>query len=118
VKTDAIFSGHGEFMQRLWFRATVGLLFLCASVSTDAAENESGKDLLQKNCGRCHALAAGTVSRLKEAPNLWIVLRSYPAERLEFELAEGIGSRHKDMPQIQFSSEDIYKIESYLSGDR
>lgn len=105
-------------MQRRWPRASVGLLFLCCSVPAHAADSESGKDLLQKNCGRCHALAAGTLSPLKEAPNLWVVLRSYPTERLEFELAEGIGSRHKDMPQIQFSSDDIYKIESYLSGDR
>jgi hypothetical protein len=34
-------------------------------------------------------------------------ITSSSGERLEFELAEGIGSRHKDMPQIQFSSEDI-----------
>jgi mono/diheme cytochrome c family protein len=110
--------GKGEIMQRLWLGASLGLLFLCCSIPTDAADNESGKDLLQRNCGRCHALAPGTLSPLKEAPNLWIVLRSYPTERLEFELAEGIGSRHKDMPQIQFSSDDIYKIEGYLSGDR
>lgn len=104
-------------MQRLWLSASVGLLFLYCSGPTEAADNESGKGLLEKNCGRCHALEAGTLSPLKEAPNLWVVLRSYPTERLEFELGEGIGSRHKDMPQIQFSSEDIYKIENYLFKD-
>ena len=105
-------------MQRIWLGVSAALLFLCCSVPTNAGDNETGKGLLEKYCGRCHALAAGTSSPLKEAPNLWIVLRSYPTERLEFELAEGIGSRHKDMPQVQFSSEDIYKIESYLSSDR
>jgi cytochrome c len=83
----------------------------------EAAEGEAGRALLEKNCGRCHALAAGALSPLKEAPNLWIVLRSFPSERLEFELSEGIGSRHKDMPQIQFASEEIERIENYLSGD-
>ena len=105
-------------MQRIWLRVTVNLLLLCCSLPAYAADNEAGRDLLEKNCSRCHALAAGTLSPLKEAPNLWIVLRSYPTERLAFELAEGIGSRHKDMPQVQFSSDDIYKIESYLFGDR
>jgi mono/diheme cytochrome c family protein len=105
-------------MPRAWLRVSVGLVFFYCSVPADAIDNESGKGLLEKNCARCHALAAGTLSPLKEAPNLWTVLRSYPTERLEFELSEGIGSKHKDMPQIQFSSEDINKIESYLFGNR
>jgi mono/diheme cytochrome c family protein len=98
--------------------AAAGLLCLYYSVATNASDSAGGKGLLEKNCGRCHAVAAETLSPLKEAPNLWVVLRSFPTERLEFELAEGIGSRHKDMPQIQFSSEDIFKIESYLSGEQ
>jgi mono/diheme cytochrome c family protein len=104
-------------MQRLWVSASVGLVFLCCSISAHAANNESGRNLLEKNCGRCHGLTPVASSPLKAAPNLWIVLRSYPTERLEFELSEGIGSKHKDMPQIQFSPEEIYKIESYLFGD-
>ena len=87
-------------MRGSWRAATLGLLFFFYQSSGEAAEGESGKALLKKNCGRCHALAVGASSPLKEAPNLWTVLRSFPAERLEFELSEGIGSRHKDMPQI------------------
>ena len=104
-------------MRQSWHAAILGLLFVFGNGSSEAAEDASGKTLLQKNCGRCHALAAGTSSPLKKAPNLWTVLRSYSSERLEFELSEGIGSRHKDMPQIQFSSEEIEKIENYLSGE-
>ena len=96
--------------------AAVGLLLLLAASPSDGAETvgEKGKALLEKNCSRCHALTAITTSPLKEAPNLWVVLRSYPQERLEFELAEGIGSRHRDMPQVPFSSEEIESIEHYL----
>jgi hypothetical protein len=61
-------------------------------------------------------VAAEAESPLKKAPNLWIVLGSYPGERLEEELAEGIGSRHREMPQIQFSAEDIASIYRYLHG--
>ncbi len=81
-----------------------------------AAEGSDGKALLEKNCGRCHAVIAGAESPLKQAPNLWIVLGAYPGERLEAELAEGIGSRHREMPQIQFSAEDIASIYYYLHG--
>jgi mono/diheme cytochrome c family protein len=104
-------------MRQSWCPAIFGLLFLYCATPSQAAEGESGKALLEKNCGRCHALMAETSSPLKEAPNLWIVLRSYPPERLEFELSEGIGSRHKDMPQIQFSTHEIESIQSYLSGE-
>ena len=104
-------------MVQSWHAATLGLLFFFNQGTGEAAEGETGRALLEKNCGRCHALSAGALSPLKEAPNLWIVLRSFPSERLEFELSEGIGSRHKDMPQIQFSSEEIERIENYLAGD-
>jgi mono/diheme cytochrome c family protein len=93
------------------------MLFLINPVPGRAAGSESGRALLEKNCGRCQPLAAGTSSPLGQAPNLWIVLRTYPSERLEFELSEGIGSRHKDMPQIQFSSEEIQEIQDYLAGE-
>jgi cytochrome c len=81
-----------------------------------AGEAADGKALLEKNCSRCHAVVAGAESPLKQAPNLWIVLGSYPHERLEAELAEGIGSRHREMPQIQFSAEEIASIYYYLHG--
>ncbi len=96
--------------------ALLGLILFFLTPSAEA-ESGSGKALLEKNCGRCHALATGKTSPLKQAPNLWNVLRSYPTERLEFELSEGIGSRHKAMPQVQFSSEEIESIENYLSSE-
>jgi mono/diheme cytochrome c family protein len=82
-----------------------------------AAEAGDGKAILERNCGRCHAVIAGAESPLKEAPNLWIVLGSYPGERLEVELGEGKGSRHREMPQIQFSDEEIASIYYYLHGE-
>lgn len=99
-------------------RAAAMLVILACCVGPAlATEGSEGKALLQKNCGRCHAVAAGETSPLKQAPNLWDVLGSYPIERLDVELAEGIGSHHKAMPQIQFSDEDITRIFYYLHGD-
>jgi len=81
-----------------------------------AANSNEGRAILERNCGRCHAVAPGDASPVREAPNLAIVLGSYPGERLELELSEGIGSRHRDMPQIQFSAEEITSIYYYLHG--
>lgn len=86
---------------------------LCGGSAAAAAE-DPGQALLEKRCGRCHGLAAEAKSRLKNAPNLWDTLRAYPAERLDFELAEGIGSRHPAMPQIQFTSDEIVLVKAYL----
>jgi mono/diheme cytochrome c family protein len=87
---------------------------LAAPAASLAAETADGRALLERHCGRCHGLAADAQSPLAKAPNLWIVLSSYPEERLEFELAEGIGSRHRDMPQVQFTAEQIAAIKGYL----
>ncbi|MEI9901123.1 MAG: c-type cytochrome [Hyphomicrobium sp.] len=77
-------------------------------------EAAKGKALLEHNCGRCHAVTAGTESPLAQAPNLPVVLGAWPTERLELELADGVGSRHPDMPQIQFTPEEILSIYYYL----
>jgi cytochrome c len=81
-----------------------------------ASPPAEGKLLLEKNtCARCHAIEATGDSPLKQAPPLREIYRKYPAQELEFEFAEGIGSRHKDMPQVQFSSEQVDAILTYLS---
>jgi cytochrome c len=95
---------------------TLGAL-LIAHAGPALSDETDGQALLKKRCGRCHAVSAQTKSPIGPAPNLWDKLRSYPSERLEFELAEGIGSRHKAMPQIQFTSEEIAAVQSYLDGD-
>lgn len=84
-----------------------------------AADDETlidGRALLAKNCGRCHAIDRSGASPLAQAPPLREIYRQRPDERLEFEFAEGMGSRHADMPQIQFSSEEIAAILTYLGG--
>jgi cytochrome c len=94
------------------------VVILSASLTGGAiaanASEDAGRSLLETRCGRCHAIDANATSSLAAAPNLWETLRSYPIEMLEIELAEGIGSRHLEMPQIQFTSEEIEAVEAYL----
>ena len=44
------------------------------------------------------------------------VYRKYPIDQLEEGFAEGMGSRHREMPQIQFSPEEVAAILNYLGS--
>jgi mono/diheme cytochrome c family protein len=101
--------------------AVAALAFLALGASrvlaaTDSDAAGEGKAILEKNCGRCHAIEATGASPLPKAPPLREVYRRFPIEELEVGLAEGMGSRHKDMPQIQFSAEDVAAILTYLGS--
>jgi len=75
---------------------------------------ENGKAILLEKCGRYLAAEAVGESPRKIAPPMrGIYLRFSPRE-LQEQLLEGIGSRHKEMPQIQFSQEDVAAIMAYL----
>ena len=75
-----------------------------------------GKAILEKNCSRCHSIEATGESPLKGAPPLREVYLKYPVEQLEYDFAEGMGSKHQEMPQIQFSSEEVSAILNYLGS--
>jgi mono/diheme cytochrome c family protein len=81
-----------------------------------AAAEIDGKALLEAKCGRCHSLDAKGESPLPQAPPLREVYLKYPIDQLEEGFAEGMGSRHRDMPQIQFSDEQVAAILTYLGG--
>ena len=91
-------------------------VFIMAFACPAHSHESEGQSLLKKRCGRCHAVSAESKSPIGAAPNLWEKLRSYPSERLDFELAEGMGSRHPTMPQVQFTTEEIAAVQSYLAG--
>jgi len=83
------------------------------AANTDAMD---GKALLEKNCGRCHSLEAKGASPLPQAPPLREVYLKYSIDQLEEGFAEGMGSRHRDMPQIQFSPDEVAAILNYLGS--
>lgn len=80
------------------------------------SETDEGRAILQTNCGRCHGLEATAASPLPQAPPLRDVYLKYPIDQLEGGFAEGMGSRHRGMPQIQFSPEQVAAILAYLGS--
>jgi cytochrome c len=75
-----------------------------------------GKAILEKNCSGCHSIEAIGASPLKGAPPLREIYLRYPIEQLEYGFAEGMGSKHRDMPQTQFSTEEVSAILNYLGS--
>jgi len=93
-------------------------LVMALSAPLGAAESGTGegKTILESHCGRCHAIDATGSSPLAKAPPLREVYLSYPIDQLEQGFAEGMGSRHRDMPQIQFSDDQVAAILDYLGS--
>ena len=82
-----------------------------ASKSQLAAQ---GKAILQEKCGRCHAVGPTGASPLRTAPPMRTIYRRFLPRELQAELSEGMVSRHREMPQIEFSDDDVYAILTYL----
>lgn len=95
----------------------VGFL-LGLSASSEAADSSElrnrGRAILQQNCGRCHAVEAAGESPLKQAPPMRDIYARFAPRELQAELREGMVSRHRAMPQIDFSDEDVDAILAYL----
>ncbi len=93
-------------------------LLVCSSAAGSAATSSQlrakGKALLEEKCGRCHAVGAVGQSPLKEAPPMRTIYARFSPRELQAELREGMVSRHRAMPQIDFSDEDTDAILAYL----
>jgi cytochrome c553 len=91
---------------------------LCLPTTLHAAEFSAratrGKIILQEKCGRCHAIEATGESPLQQAPPMRNIYARFNPRELQAELSEGKVSKHKEMPQIAFSAEDVYAILTYL----
>ena len=99
--------------------AAVALLAASAAGALAADDDTSasaGKALLEAHCAKCHSIAVTGESPLAKAPPLREVYLKYPIEQLEEGFAEGMGSRHRDMPQIQFSPDQVEAILTYFGS--
>jgi cytochrome c len=99
-------------------RSLIAGFLLCLSAVANAADSSQlrsrGKVILQENCGRCHAIEAVGESPLKQATPMRDIYARFAPRELQAELREGMVSRHRAMPQIDFSDEDVDAILAYL----
>jgi cytochrome c len=87
-----------------------------AAPAEDEQQIKHGAQLLQQNCGPCHAIGKTGDSPRKEAPPFRALGQQYPIESLEESLGEGIMSGHPDMPEFSFNADDVGAIIAYLSS--
>jgi mono/diheme cytochrome c family protein len=73
-----------------------------------------GRAVLQDNCARCHAIDSSGDSPMKTAPPMREIYARFAPRELQAELSEGMVSHFRDMPQIEFASEDVDAILAYL----
>jgi mono/diheme cytochrome c family protein len=85
-----------------------------SAVADSGKLERRGKVILQENCARCHAIEARGDSPLKIAPPMRDIYARFAPQELRAEIMHGMVSRHKEMPQIDFSEEDTAAILAYL----
>ena len=99
-------------------RILIAGFLLGSSLTAEAADSGQlgarGKAILQQNCGRCHAIEAAGESPLRQAPPMREIYARFAPRELQAELKEGMVSKHRAMPQIDFSDEDVDAILAYL----
>ena len=86
-----------------------------SAVGQDGAERR-GRELLEANCSRCHAIGRTGSSPHAAAPTFRTLSRRYPVEGLAEALAEGLSVGHPDMPEFVFQPDDVGAILSYLKS--
>ena len=83
-------------------------------LTSDNGLAAKGKQIIEANCARCHAVGTDDASTLAEAPPFRNLASKWPVENLEESLAEGIVTGHRDMPVFQFEPDQISAIIEYL----
>jgi cytochrome c len=93
---------------------TIALLSATPLARADDRQIAHGRDLVEANCSRCHAVTSNDQSPHAEAPAFRLLSRRYPIEALAEALAEGVSTGHPDMPEFVASPAQIDAIISYI----
>lgn len=100
------------------------LLAIGTCALAETPEAAAGRRVAQRNCGQCHAIAAGP-SPLKDAPPFGELHRRYPPGGLPRLLQKGMiapidtqeeGSvpLHPRMPQAPLGPDEVFELIEYL----
>lgn len=105
-------------MKRLTFAIATATLLACGpSTADDQAELVAkGRSIAVERCSRCHAVGPADKSAIDKAPPFRDVAERYPSEHLAEALAEGIVTRHPDMPVFVFDPPAIEAFLAYLDS--
>jgi len=81
------------------------------------SDRGAGRKLAQDRCGTCHAVSKDmAASPHGKAPPFAEVARLYPPEQLAEALSEGIMVGHEDMPEFEFTDDEVSQLIAYLNS--
>ena len=103
----------GAFSALLAGAATAGA---APGTAEHAASLAAGQQLVQQNCGMCHAIGRDDASPNPEAPRFRELHRRYDIEDLAEALSEGILTGHPAMPEFRFEPSETNSIILYLKS--
>jgi len=100
--------------------AVAALGFLAVSwlgIGADDPQSR-GRQLAERMCAGCHALAPGQASPVPQAPSLTRISERYPVDSLAESLAEGVVTGHNGMrmPEFQLTTDQINDLLAYLGS--
>jgi cytochrome c len=105
-----------RWMVGLALAAMLAAVALAQEASELTPQQRRGEALLARLCADCHAIGRTGVGKHPEAPLFRALSRRYKIEALEEALAEGLTSGHSDMPEFQFTAEEVGDVVAYLNA--
>jgi tetratricopeptide (TPR) repeat protein len=81
-----------------------------------AAYAHAGQQIVEKNCGWCHATGRGGASPNAKAPPFRELQRRYALQALREPLSRGIAAPHDQMPKFDFTDDEIDRIIAYINA--
>jgi hypothetical protein len=89
-----------------------GLLLNATAQAQEPAQR--GRDLLESNCARCHAIDKAGGSPHQGAPAFRTLSRSFEMDGFAAKLQSGLMAGHPDMPEFKFNEDDARAVTAYL----
>lgn len=82
-----------------------------------ADELKAGRELVEINCGKCHAVGEADASPHQAAPPFRKLSDNFPMDALEEAFSDGrIYSGHPDMPEFIATPEQVDAIIAYIAS--
>ena len=110
---------------------TIGVFSLCSSACGDTQAEQDvreapapeqaellgrGEAIAETLCATCHAIGASGKSPHSDAVPLRQLSWKYPVDTLEQPFLQGIVVGHPDMPEWQFTTQDVDALLAYLKS--
>jgi cytochrome c len=95
------------------------LLAACGAAHEPARETallDAGRDLVHRQCARCHGVGRMDDSPHPEAPPFRRLHERYPIEQLGEAFAEGIVVGHAEMPAFELQPREVAALLAYLKS--